>query len=76
MSVPYHLGNGWFGGFLPLIATAVTTSVWAKATFGGDSIYSGLAYPIIVCIATVIIGGLLIRETRGHKIDTNLHVPR
>ncbi len=29
MSLPYHLGNGWFGGFLPLIATAVTTSAWA-----------------------------------------------
>jgi len=34
MSVPYHLGNGWFGGFLPLIATAVTASSWAKSTFG------------------------------------------
>ena len=30
MSLPYHLGNGWFGGFLPLIATAVTTSAWAQ----------------------------------------------
>ena len=34
MSLPYHLGNGWFGGFLPLIATAVTTSAWARETFG------------------------------------------
>jgi len=34
MSVPYHFGNGWFGGFLPLIATAVTASDWAKSTFG------------------------------------------
>ncbi len=76
MSLPYHLGNGWFGGFLPLIATAVTTSLWAKSTFGSSAIFSGLAYPIFVCIATVVVGGLLIRETRGHKIDTNVHVPR
>lgn len=76
MSLPYHLGNGWFGGFLPLIATAVTTSEWAKSTFGEYAIYSGLAYPILVCVATLIIGGMLIRETQGHKIDTNVHVPR
>lgn len=76
MSLPYHLGNGWFGGFLPLIATAVTTSVWAKESFGEYSIYWGLAYPIFVCLATLVVGGLLIRETQGHKIDANIHVPR
>jgi len=76
MSLPYHLGNGWFGGFLPLIATAVTTSLWAKATFGQNALYCGLAYPIFVCISTIIVGGLLIRETKGHKIDTNVHVAR
>jgi MFS family permease len=75
MSVPYHLGNGWFGGFLPLIATAVTTSAWAKQTFGANAIYAGLAYPIVVCLSTLVIGGLYIRETRGHKIDANIHVP-
>ncbi len=73
MSLPYHLGNGWFGGFLPLIATAVTTSTWAQESFGEYSIYWGLAYPIFVCVATVVIGGLLIRETHGHKIDANIH---
>lgn len=76
MSLPYHLGNGWFGGFLPLIATAVTTSAWATTTFGANAVYAGLAYPILVCISTFIIGGLFIRETRGHKIDTSLHTPR
>jgi hypothetical protein len=76
MSLPYHLGNGWFGGFLPLIATAVTTSDWAKASFGEYSIYWGLAYPIFICLTTLLIGGLLIRETRGHKIDANIHVAR
>jgi MFS family permease len=70
MSLPYHLGNGWFGGFLPLIATAVTTSVWAQAAFGPDAIYTGLAYPIAVCVMTLLVGGLFIRETKDHKIDT------
>ena len=73
MSVPYHLGNGWFGGFLPLIATAVTASVWAKESFGTGSIYTGLIYPIVVCVITVIIGGIFIRETKGHLIDTDVH---
>jgi len=76
MSLPYHLGNGWFGGFLPLIATAVTTSVWAKSSFGSAAIYWGLAYPIFVCLVTLVVGGLLIRETQGHKIDANIHVTR
>ncbi len=70
MSLPYHLGNGWFGGFLPLIATAVTTSAWARDTFGAGAIYTGLIYPIAVCVMTVIVGGLFIRETKDHKIDT------
>ena len=70
MSLPYHLGNGWFGGFLPLIATAVMTSAWAKATFGAGAIYTGLIYPIAVCLLTVTVGGLFVRETKDHKIDT------
>jgi len=70
MSLPYHLGNGWFGGFLPLIATAVTTSAWAQATLGPNAIYAGLAYPIAICAMTLLVGGLFIRETKDHKIDT------
>jgi MFS family permease len=73
MSLPYHLGNGWFGGFLPLIATAVTTSVWAKSTFGEGSIYTGLIYPITVCAITFIVGSLCIRETQHHAIDADVH---
>jgi MFS family permease len=73
MSVPYHLGNGWFGGFLPLIATAVTTSDWAKERFGENAIYAGLAYPIAVCLVSVAVGGIMIRETRGHRIDAEGH---
>jgi len=70
MSVPYHLGNGWFGGFLPLIATAVTASQWAKDTFGPGAIYTGLIYPIAVAVLTVIVSAIYIRETKDHKIDT------
>jgi MFS family permease len=69
MSLPYHLGNGWFGGFLPLIATAVTASAWAKATFGSGAIYTGLIYPIVVCLITVVVAMLFIRETKNHQID-------
>ncbi len=72
MSVPYHLGNGWFGGFLPLIATAVTASAWAKNTFGPNAMFTGLIYPIGVCLLTLVVGGTLIRETKDHKIDTPL----
>jgi len=75
MSLPYHLGNGWFGGFLPLIATAATTSQWARETFGNERIYAGLIYPIAVCLMTVAVGGLYIRETKDHKIDTPIAPP-
>src|SRR5207342_1694039 len=57
MSLPYHIGNGWFGGMLPLLATAL---VAAK----GD-IYYGLWYPIVVALMTVVIGALFLRDTRG-----------
>jgi MFS family permease len=70
MSVPYHLGNGWFGGFLPLIATAVTASAWAKETLGPNAIYMGLAYPIAVCLVTLVVGGLFIHETKDHRLMT------
>jgi MFS family permease len=62
MSLPYHIGNGWFGGMLPLTAAAL---VAAK----GD-IYAGLWYPVIVAAITVVIGLLFIRETRDHRIST------
>jgi MFS family permease len=73
MSLPYHIGNGVFGGFLPLIATALTGSEWAKATFGGGAQYAGLIYPIAIAVITVVVGGLFIHETKGHKIDTPIH---
>ena len=57
MSLPYHIGNGWFGGMLPLIATALA------AAYG--NIYYGLWYPIIVALMTAIIGFLFLYETKG-----------
>jgi MFS family permease len=69
MSLPYHLGNGWFGGFLPLIATALTASAWAKHTFGSGAMYTGLIYPVAVCVVTLVVGGVFIHETKDHKID-------
>jgi hypothetical protein len=59
MSLPYHLGNGWFGGFLPLIAES-------RVVASGD-IYAGLHYPIAVALATFAIGAIFLRET--HRVD-------
>ncbi len=56
MSLPYHIGNGWFGGFLPVTAFAIVAAT-------GD-IYSGLWYPIAVATMTVVIGGLFLRDGR------------
>jgi MFS family permease len=61
MSLPYHIGNGWFGGFLPAISFAMVAAQ-------GD-IYFGLWYPIVVAAVTFVIGMLFIRETKDHKID-------
>ena len=60
MSLPYHIGNGWFGGMLPLLATAMVS-------LRGD-IYYGLWYPIVVALITVVIGALFLRETKDVKI--------
>ncbi|MDE1005675.1 MAG: MFS transporter [Paraburkholderia fungorum] len=60
MSLPYHIGNGWFGGFLPATAFAI---VAAK----GD-IYSGLWYPIVVALITLVIGMLFVKETKDSDI--------
>ncbi len=58
MSLPYHIGNGWFGGMLPLLATAMVAS-------SGD-IYYGLWYPVIIALITVVIGTLTLRNTKMH----------
>ena len=61
MSLPYHIGNGWFGGFLPTIAFAIVAAT--------GNIYSGLWYPVIIAGLTVVVGVLLLPETRGRRID-------
>ena len=63
MSLPYHIGNGWFGGFLP------TTSFAIVAATG--NIYSGLWYPIIIAATTLVIGLLFVRETKDVDIYAN-----
>jgi hypothetical protein len=63
MSLPYHIGNGWFGGMLPLTATAMVAAT-------GD-IYYGLWYPIVVAVMTVVIGTLFLRETKDRDIHQN-----
>ena len=61
MSLPYHIGNGWFGGFLPTTAFAIVAAT-------GD-IYSGLWYPIVIALATLVIGVLFVKETK----DVDIH---
>jgi MFS family permease len=57
LSLPYHIGNGWFGGLLPATSFAIVAAT--------GNIYSGLWYPVIIAAATVVIGTLLVPET--HK---------
>lgn len=60
MSLPYHIGNGWFGGFLPTTAFAVVAAT--------GNIYAGLWYPIIIAGATFIIGMIFMPETKGRPV--------
>jgi len=60
LSLPYHFGNGWFGGFLPLIST------WIVGRTG--NIYAGLAYPIIVALVTFVVGSMFLKESHTHRI--------
>jgi MFS family permease len=65
MSLPYHIGNGWFGGMLPLFATAIVALK--------GSIYYGLWYPVIVAVMTFVIGALFLKETKDRDIATYEH---
>ena len=60
LSIPYHIGNGWFGGFLPLISGLILTAT--------GNIYAPLIYPIIVALMTVVVGYLYLRESRHVRI--------
>ncbi|HYD05547.1 MAG TPA: MFS transporter [Reyranella sp.] len=60
MSLPYHIGNGWFGGFLPPTAFAIVAAT--------GNIYSGLWYPIVVAAMTFVVGLLFVPETKDRDI--------
>jgi len=61
MSLPYHIGNGWFGGFLPTTAFAMVAAT--------GNIYYGLWYPVVVALVTVVVGFLFVRDRK----DVDLH---
>ncbi len=61
MSLPYHIGNGWFGGMLPLLATAMVAA--------SGNIYYGLWYPIVVALITAVVGFLFLYETKDTEIE-------
>lgn len=61
MSLPYHIGNGWFGGFLPTVAFAMVAAT--------GNIYYGLWYPVLVTAMTAIVGILFLPETFRREID-------
>ena len=63
MSLPYHIGNGWFGGLMPTIAFAMVAS-------NGD-MYYGLWYPITIAAVTFVIGMIFVRETKDRDIFAN-----
>jgi len=60
LSIPYHIGNGWFGGFLPLIAATLFAAT--------GNIFAGLIYPIVVALITAFIGWRYVRETKDVRI--------
>ena len=61
MSLPYHIGNGWFGGFLPTTAFAIVAAT--------GNIYYGLWYPIVIAVMTLAIGLFFVRETKDNRIS-------
>jgi MFS family permease len=60
MSLPYHIGNGWFGGFLPVTSFAIVAAT--------GNIYNGLWYPVTVAVITAVIGTLFLRETKNDSL--------
>ena len=63
MSLPYHIGNGWFGGFLPAISFSIVAAQ--------GNIYSGLWYPIIIAAMTFVVGMMFVKETKDVDIYAN-----
>ena len=74
MSLPYHIGNGVFGGMVPFVATWLSASELAKpdgvlARLVGGPRFVGLLYPMLIAAVTLVVGCLFLRETRGAKMD-------
>ncbi len=65
MSLPYHFGNGWFGGFLPIIATSLVART--------GNIYAGLAFPIVVALITFAVGSIMLRDQHNESIWAEVH---
>ncbi len=63
MSLPYHIGNGWFGGLLPATALAIVAQT--------GNMYNGLWYPIVIALVTLVIGVIFVRETKDVDIYAN-----
>ena len=67
LSLPYHFGNGWFGGFLPIIATSLVART--------GNIYAGLAFPIIVALITFVVGSITLRDQHNESIWAEVSQP-
>src|SRR5678816_4566975 len=67
LSLPYHFGNGWFGGFTPVIATSIVAATGNK--------YAGLWFPIGVSLMTFVVGSFLLRETKNQEIWLEVEDP-
>ncbi|HSE40312.1 MAG TPA: MFS transporter [Acidobacteriota bacterium] len=65
MSIPYHFGNGWFGGLTPFIATYIVTVT--------GNIFAGLLYPIAIALMTLIIGSIFLKDTSHVKLWEEIH---
>jgi MFS family permease len=65
LSLPYHFGNGWFGGFLPIIATSLVART--------GNIYAGLAFPIVVALITFVVGSVMLRDKHNESIWAEVH---
>ena len=65
LSLPYHFGNGWFGGFLPIIATSLVART--------GNIYAGLAFPIVVALITFVVGSIMLRDQHNESIWAEVH---
>ena len=63
MSLPYHIGNGWFGGLLPTMSFAIVAQT--------GNMYNGLWYPIVIAAMTLVVGTIFIRETKDVDIYAN-----